>query len=317
MARPRVLVVEPFDPRGMAFLEESAEVVVAQGFGEDALIAQVRDIEGIVVRARGVISERVMKNAPRLKVVGRHGVGVDNVDVEAATRLGVQVVNTPLANMESVAEHVFGVLLGLSKLVVQVDRGLRKGQWRGKEEFRGRELKGKTLGIAGVGRIGTRVAEIARLGFNMEVLYTDVVPNSRVDEIGGRRCSLDELLAESDFVTLHVPLLSETEYLIGKRELALMKPTAYLLNLSRGKVIDENALINALQTGEIAGAGLDVYEVEPLPAESPLLTMENVVITPHMASHTDEALLAMAMVVKDIVRVLQGQPAEFPVNQVS
>jgi len=225
-------------------------------------------------------------------------------------------VNTPLANKESVAEHAIGILLGLSKLIVQVDRGLRGGRWRGETEFRGHELKGKTLGVVGAGRIGTRVAEIARLGFDMDILYQDVVVNSRVEEIGGRRCELDELLSGSDYVTLHVPLTPETEHLIGERELRLMKPTAYLLNLSRGKVVDEAALIDALRTSRIAGAGLDVYEVEPLPSDSPLLRMENVVITPHMSSHTDEALLAMAMVVKDVIEVLHGRPPEFPVNRV-
>lgn len=316
MTELKVLLLEPFDPRGMDLLQESAEVIFARSFDEDTLVEQARDADGIIARARGMISRRVMENASRLKVVGRHGVGVDNIDVEAATELGIQVVNTPLANKESVAEHAIGILLGLSKLVVQVDRGLRRGQWRGKAEFRGNELKGKTLGVVGTGRVGTRVAEIARLGFNMDILYHDVVPNLRVEEIGGRRCELEELLSRSDYVTLHVPLMPETEYLIGERELGLMKPTAYLLNLSRGKVVNEAALIEALQTGQIAGAGLDVYEVEPLPPDSPFLDMENVVITPHMSSHTDEALLSMAMVVKDVMAVLSGQPPEFPVNRV-
>jgi D-3-phosphoglycerate dehydrogenase len=312
----KVLLLEPFDPRGMDLLKESAEVVFARSFDEDTLVEQARDVDGIVARARGTVSRRVMENAPRLKVVGRHGVGVDNIDVEAATELGIQVVNTPLANMESVAEHTIGILLGLSKLIVRVDRGLRRGQWREEAEFRGNELKGKTLGIVGTGRVGTRVAEIASLGFDMDLLYRDVVPNPRVEEIGARRCDLDELLALSDYVTLHVPLIPETEYLIGERELGLMKPTAYLLNLSRGNVVKEAALIDALQTGRIAGAGLDVYEVEPLPSASPFLDMENVVLTPHMSSHTDEALWSMSMVVKDVLAVLGEHPPDFPVNRV-
>ena len=317
MSKPKVLVLEAFDPRGLKYLEEATEVVLARNFDEETLIEQACDVEGIAVRALGMITRHVMENTPRLKVVGRHGVGVDNIDVDAATEFNIQVVNTPQANMESVAEHAMAIMLGLSKLVVQVDRGLRRGQWRGKTEFRGHELKGKTLGIVGVGRIGARVAEIARLGFNMEVCYSDIAPNARVEEIGGRRYDLDELLSQSDYVTLHVPLLPETEYLIGEREFGLMKPTAYLLNLSRGKVVNETALGAALQNGGIAGAGLDVYEVEPLPSDSPLLQMENVVLTPHMSSHTDEALLAMAMVAKDIVAVIQGHTPEFPVNRVN
>jgi D-3-phosphoglycerate dehydrogenase len=316
MAKFKVLLLEPFDPRGMDFLKQSADIVFARGFDEDTLVEDAQDVDAIVARARGMITRRVMENAPRLKVVGRHGVGVDNIDVPAATDLGILVVNTPQANQESVAEHAIGILLGLSKLIVQVDRLLRSGRWRGQTEFRGREVKGKTLGVVGVGRIGARVAEIAGLGLGMKILYSDVMSNPRVDEIGGRRCELDELLAESDYVTLHVPLLPETEHLISTRELGLMKPSACLLNLSRGMVVDEKALADALLAGQIAGAGLDVFEIEPLPPDSPFLTMENVVITPHMSSHTDEALLAMAMVVKDIVAVLEGRPPEYPVNQV-
>lgn len=316
MTKPKVLLTDPFHPQGIELLKETAEVVFARGVDEDTLVEDARDVQGIVVRARGFISRRIMENAPQLKVVGRHGVGVDNVDVGAATALGIWVVNTPLATVEPVAEHAIALMLGLSKLVVRVDRLMRQGKWREQSDFRGRELKGKTLGIVGTGRIGTRVAEIAHLGFNMGILYADVVPNPRVDDLGGRQCSLDELLKESDYVTVHVPLLPETQYLIGERELKLMKPTAYLLNLARGKVVNEAALIAALQSDQIAGAGLDVYEVEPLSPDSPLTRMENVVITPHMSSHTEEALLAMSMVTKDIVAVLKGQSPQFAVNRV-
>lgn len=316
MDKPRVLLIDPFHPQGMDVLKEVAEVVFARAADEDTLLEDVRDVHGIAIRARGSVTRRIMENAPQLKVVGRHGVGVDNVDVNAATELGIWVVNTPLATVEPVAEHALALMLGLSKLVVRVDRLMRRGMWREQADFRGRELRGRTLGIVGTGRIGTRVAEIARGGFNMEILYCDVVPSVRVEELGGRRCPLDDLLKESDYVSIHVPLLPETEYLIGERELKLMKPTAYLLNLARGKVVREAALIAALQSNQIAGAGLDVYEVEPLPADSPLTQMENVVITPHMSSFTEEALLAMSMVSRDIVAVLKGQEPQFAVNRV-
>ncbi len=316
MSKPKVLLLDPFHPRGMELLKEKAEIVFARGIDEDTLVEDARDVQGIAVRARGFISRRVMENAPQLKVVGRHGVGVDNIDIAAATELGIWVVNTPLATVEPVAEHTIALMLALAKLVVRTDRLMRRGKWREQGDFQGRELKGKTLGIIGSGRIGARVAEIARLGFNMEILYSDVRPNARVEELGGRHCPLDDLLKASDFVTLHVPLLPETEHLIGERELNLMKPTAYLLNLARGKVVNEAALIAALQAGRIAGAGLDVYEVEPLPPDSPLLHMENVVLTPHMSSHTEEALVAMSLVTQDIVAVLNGQTPQFPVNRV-
>lgn len=315
MADYRVLLVERIDPRAIELLRTIAEVVYASAFDEETLIRQANDVDGIIFRARGTASRRLMENAPRLKVVARHGVGVDNIDVEAASELGILVVNTPEANNESVAEHTIGIMLALSKLIVRVDRGLRRGQWRAESEFQGSEVRGKTLGIVGAGRIGTRVAEIAHKGLDMHILYCDVVPNHNIEQWGARRCELDELLRDADYVSLHVPLSSETTHLIGERALSLMKPTAYLLNLSRGQVVDERALIHALQTGQIAGAGLDVFETEPLPPDSPLTTMENVVITPHMASHTREALLAMAMVVSDVIAVLQGHAPRFPVNR--
>jgi len=232
--KPKVLLLGSIHPQGLEVLQEATEVVFARGVDEDTLIEDVHDVQGIVVRAQGMISRRVMEHAPQLKVIGRHGAGVDNIDVDAATELGIWVVNTPLATVEPVAEHTIALMLALSKLVVRTDRLMRRGKWREEADFRGRELKGRTLGVVGAGRIGARVAEIARLGFNMAVLYSDVRPNAHVEELDGRRCSLDDLLQQSDFVTLHVPLLPETEYLIGERELKLMKPSAYLLNLARG-----------------------------------------------------------------------------------
>ena len=312
----KVLLVESIDQRAVALLSAVAEVVVAKGYDEAALLEQCRDVDGMIIRAQGVASRKLMENCPRLKVVGRHGVGLDNIDVEAATDLGVWVVYTPLANNESVAEHAITMLVALSKQLFKADRAFRQGYWRGRFEFHGNEVRGKTLGIVGVGRVGSRLAEIARRGFEMQILYYDVVPNRKVEEeLGGRRCELDEVLSQSDCVSLHVPLIPATEHLIGAKQLALMKPSAFLLNLSRGKVVDEKALIEALQGGKIAGAGLDVFETEPLPQDSPLLKMDNVIVTPHMASHTKEGLLAMAMVARDIIAVLQGQKPEFPANQ--
>ena len=310
----KVLLVEKIDQRAVDLLSQVAEITYGRAFDEATLMDQAREVDGIVLRAQGKATRRLMENAPRLKVAARHGVGVDNIDVEAATDLGIQVVNTPLANMESVAEHAFGILLDLSKVICKVDRGLRKGVWREKSEFNGTEARGKTLGIVGAGRVGARVAEIGIKGFDMKVLYRDVVSNPRLDALGARRCELDELLSQSDYVSLHVPLLPETDHLIGRRELALMKPTAFLLNISRGQVVDQEPLVEALKAGRIAGAGLDVFEVEPLPPDNPFKDMDNVIITPHMASHTREGLLAMAMVVKDVIAVLEGRPPEFPVN---
>ena len=315
MAEFKVLLVDRIDQRAIDLLGEMAEVMIAKSSDEAALLDLVGDVDGIVIRANGAITRRIMEGAPRLKVVGRHGVGMDNVDVAAATELGIWAVFTPQANLESVAEHAIGMLVVLSKQIVKADRALRRGYWQGRFEFHGNEVMGKTLGIVGVGRIGGRLAEIARVGFSMDLLYYDVVANPFVEKLGARRCELDELLTHSDYVSIHVPLMPSTEHLIGKRELALMKPTAYLLNLARGKVVDEPALIEALQAGRIAGAGLDVFEAEPPAADNPLWQMDNVVVTPHMAAHTQEGLFNMAMVVKDIMAVLQGQPPQFPFNR--
>lgn len=315
MAKFKVLLVEDIDHRAVALLSAVADVSVASGFDPETLLRETRDKHGMIFRAQGFAGRELMEACPSLKVVARHGVGVDNIDMTAATELGVQVVNTPLANNESVAEQTMGMLICLSKRIMEADRALRRGDWKARFQLTGQEVKGKTLGVVGSGRVGSRLAEMAHWGFGMNVVYRDVVPNARLEkELGARRLELDELLAESDYVSLHVPLLPETDKMIGRRELALMKPTAYLLNLSRGSVVDEAALIEALQKRTIAGAGLDVYEVEPVSPDNPLFKLDNVVCSPHMASLTKEGIFAMAMVVKDVMAVLEGRAPEFPVN---
>jgi D-3-phosphoglycerate dehydrogenase len=316
VAKYKVLLVEDIDHRAVALLSAVADVTVASGFDPETLLRETRDKHGMIFRAQGEATRTLMEACPHLKVVARHGVGVDNIDVKAATELGVQVLNTPLANNESVAEQAMGMLIGLSKRIFEADRALRAGDWKARFRLTGLEVKGKTLGIVGSGRVGSRLAEMGRLGFGMNLLYRDVVRSEKLEkELGARRVELDELLAESDYVSLHVPLLPETEKMIGKRELGLMKPTAYLLNLSRGPVVDEAALIEALQQRKIAGAGLDVYEIEPVKPDNPLLKLDNVVLSPHMASLTSEAVFSMAMVVTDVMAVLEGRTPEFPVNR--
>jgi len=314
--KPVVLLYEAIHPDGLALLEEQAEVRYAPGWSEEEVLPILRDVAGIIIRANGRITRRLMEHAPRLKVVGRHGVGLDNVDVAAATDLGIYVVNTPQANAEAVAEHTLGLMIALFKHIVAGDRELRAGNWDARYRLVGHELKGCTLGVVGCGRIGSRVAQMAHAAFDVHILYHDAVPRPELEaRLGAKRLGLEELLQRADCVTLHVPLTPATRELIGERELALMKPTAFLINTSRGPVVDEAALIQALQAGRIAGAALDVYATEPLPTDSPLLDVENVIVTPHMAAHTVEALRNMSLVAKDVIAVLEGREPAHWVNR--
>jgi D-3-phosphoglycerate dehydrogenase / 2-oxoglutarate reductase len=314
MTKPVVLLYEPIHARAVELLEQHAIVRMASRLEEDALLQMVTDVEGIIIRANGKVTRRLMQAAPRLKVVARHGTGVEAIDRKAAAELGIAVVNTPEANVESVAEQCVAMMINLAKRIVQADKVFRGGDWAARYRLTGVELFGKTLGVIGIGRIGYRVAEICHLGFKMPVLYCDVIPNSRAEgSLGAIRVELDELLGRSDIVSVHLPLVPATSHLIGVSALHTMKSGAFLINSSRGAVVDQDALIQALQQGWIAGAGLDVFDPEPLPADSVLLKLDNVVVTPHMAAHTDEALLRMAMVVEDVIAVIEGRPPKNPV----
>lgn len=314
MAKPVVLLYEQIHKDALAILEEKAEIRWAESLQEDALLKQVADVEGIIIRANGKVSRRLMEAAPRLKVVGRHGVGVEAIDRQAAADMGIGVVNTPEANVESVAEQCLGMMIVLAKRILRADKALRAGDWQARYRLIGDELLGKTLGIVGFGRIGQRVAALCHTALAMPVLYYDVTDYPEAEaELGARRVSLNDLLETADFVSVHVPLLPETRGLIDEEALRRMKPKAYLINTSRGPVVDQAALVHALQEGWIAGAGLDVFDPEPLPSDSPLLKLDNVVITPHMASHTNEALLRMAEVVTDVLAVIEGRAPKYPV----
>jgi len=314
MSKPVVLLYEPIHQKALEVLKAGAEVRMAASLEEDALLGQVADVDGIIIRANGRVSRRLMQAAPRLKVVARHGVGVEAIDRQAAAERGITVVNTPAANDESVAEQCVAFMIVLAKRILESDRALRAGDWQARYRLIGAEVQGKTLGLVGFGKIGQRVAAICRNGLGMPILYHDVVAYAQAERaLGARRVPLEELLQESDFVSLHLPLLPATQALIGEAALRRMKPSAFLINTARGPVVDQAALVRALREKWIAGAGLDVYDPEPLPPDSPLLQMDNVVLSPHMASHTDEALLRMAMVVTDVLAVIEGRAPESPV----
>lgn len=314
MTRPVVLLYESMHKDAIELLRTKCEVRFATSLDEEQLIHDVQDVDGIIIRANGMVSRRLMEHAPRLKVVARHGAGIEAIDLAAAKDRGIVVVNTPDASTESVAEHCIGLMIALAKKILPADRALRKGKWDARYELTGNELLAKSLGLVGFGRIGQRVAEIAVKAFQMKAAYSDIVPYPNAEAtLNARRLTLDELLSRVDFVSVHVPYLPTTHGLIGARELACMKRSAYLINTARGAVVDEAALLSALQEHRIAGAALDVFASEPIARTSPLLSVENVIVSPHMASHTEEALRRMAMVVEDVMRVLDGQAPTFPV----
>lgn len=319
--KPVVLLYEPIHAEALMLLREGADVAFAESLDEGYLVSAVAEasVDGIIIRANGRVTRPIMEASPQLKVVGRHGVGVEHIDRQAAAQLGVVVVNTPEANVESVAEHCVGMMIALAKRLLLADHALRDGDWDARYRLTGSELAGKTLGVVGFGRIGQRVGRLCRAAFDMSVLYYDVVDYPEASaQLDARRLPLKEVLAASDFVSVHVPLLPGTQGLIGADELRAMQPHAYLINTARGPVVNQTALLQALQEGWIAGAGLDVFDPEPLPPSSPpsrlLLGLDNVIVSPHMAAHTEEALLRMAMVVSDVLAVIEGRQPRFPVD---
>lgn len=257
------------------------------------------------------MDDALLNEFPKLKIIARYGVGYDNVDVEACTRRGIYVTHTPGVLSHSVAELTIGLMLCLSRKIIQADKYVRT-EWAKLEKLpnllKGMDLHGKILGIIGLGRIGYQVAVRAK-AFGMEIMYYDVERKRDAEEnLGAHYASLETLLRKADFISLHVPLTSETRGLIGERELKLMKPTAYLINTSRGPVVDEEALYRALKEGWIAGAGLDVFSREPLPLNSPLTSLENVILTPHVGTYTAETRRAMAlMCIENVRAALMGE----------
>ncbi len=313
----RILLYEPMHEAGTSLLERHGIVRVAPALDEATLVSAVRDADAIVIRANGKVSRAVIEAAPKLKVVGRHGVGLENVDVGAATERGICVVYTPEANSESVAEHFVLLALTLSKRFLESDQDLRAGKWNVRYEHIGRELYGKTLGVVGFGRIGRATARICHRGFGMPVLYSDVVgaPPEVEAETRARRVSLEELLHTADYVSMNLPLTPQTRHIIGREQIRMMKPTAYLCNLGRGPLWDEKAVLEGLEQRRIAGAGTDVFEEEPTAKDNPLFRRRDFVCTPHMAAHTEEAMRRMSLVAEDIVAVLQGKEPRWPANR--
>ncbi len=313
---PKILVTDPIHEDALERLKELGEVVVLEDADEEEIAEHVKDADAWVVRSGTKVTRDLIEKAERLKVIARAGVGVDNIDVEAATEKGILVVNAPESSSIAVAEHTIGLMLALARKIPQADRSVRRGEWR-RKDFMGVELAGKTLGLVGLGRIGQQVAKRAK-AFEMEVLaYDPYIPERVARELGVELVDdLHELLERADFVSLHVPLTDETEGLIGEEELKRMKPTAFLINCARGPIVDEDALLKALKEGWIAGAALDVYWEEPPGEDHPLYELEEeTVLTPHIAGSTAEAQRAAGLIVaREIERVLSGEIPENVVN---
>jgi D-3-phosphoglycerate dehydrogenase / 2-oxoglutarate reductase len=308
-SKPTVLLVEPLASWAEAVLAEQAYVAHFSAYDEDTLTREIVDADGVIIRAKGHLTQKVLAAASRLRVIGRHGTGVDHIDLNAAVRQGIMVVNTPEANYRSVAEFTVGLILALCRRIPEAEQFVRaEHPWREADRLVGSQLYGKVVGIVGMGRVGRAVAQICGAGLGMEILYYDYQGRywSAPPNVTAALCTLDTLLARSDIVTLHVPLRPATWHLLHAQRIKQMQPSALLINTSRGAIVDEEALVAALERQALAGAALDVMEIEPL-VGSRLQQLPNVVLTPHIASYTEEAFRAMGEVVFDVLRVLNGE----------
>lgn len=303
-ARPlRVVLSDALSPAGVEVLAAEPDLVVddLSSVSPEELRERLPGAAGLIVRSGTTVDEALLAKADELRVIGRAGVGVDNIDLAAAARGGIAVLNAPSGNTHSTAELAFALLLALARRIPEADRSVRGGGWE-RSRLRGGQLHGKTLGILGAGRIGAEVGRRAR-AFGMSVLVHDpYLPDGRAAEMGAERVGLAELLERSDALTIHAPLTEETRGIIGAAELARMREGALLVNAARGGMVDEAALVDALRSGRLGGAALDVFEREPLPADHPLLSLERTVLTPHLGAATAEAQRAVAVEIAENVR---------------
>lgn len=321
--KPKVFVTRRIPTPGPEILEEYCEVDVFLGEyppRKEEILKGVRGKDALLCLLTEKIDRDIMDAAPNLKVISSFSVGYDHIDVAEATRRGIYVTYTPGVLTEATADFAWTLLMAAARRIVEADRVVRTGNWKvawGPTILLGDDVYGKTLGIVGLGRIGTAIAQRAK-GFNVKTIYFDTIraPLEKEKELGIDYVPLDRLLEESDFVSVHVPLMKETHHLFGEAQFRRMKRTAFLINTSRGAVVDEKALAKALQEKLIAGAALDVFEKEPTDPDNPLLSMDNVVLAPHIASATKEARSKMSEVsAKNLIAVLKGEMPLFLVNK--
>ena len=310
---PKVLITDNVASEGIDLLQKRVPVDIKRGLSPDELIATIPDYDALVVRSETKVTELVIAAGENLKVVARAGIGVDNIDLDAATRAGVAVVNAPIGNTVAAAEHTMALMLALARNVPQAYASMKKGQWQ-RSAFMGIEVRNKTLGIIGLGRVGSEVARRAA-SFGMRLIAFDpfVAPDFAA-RLGVAVMSLDELLPQADFITLHTPLTPGTSKLISAPQLAKMKPGARLINVARGELVDEEAVLDALENEHLGGAALDVFTNEP-PGDLPLLKHPRLVATPHLGASTEEAQREVAIeAAEQVLAVLDGQPARNTVN---
>ena len=311
--RKRVLVTDEISEEGIEILRKESHVDIRVGLKPKEIIAVIGDYEALMVRSQTRVTADIIEAGKNLQVIARAGVGIDNVDVEAATRCGIVVVNAPTGNTVSAAEHTIALLLALARNIPQANVVLKSGVWK-RNEFMGTELRGKTLGIIGLGNVGSEVAKRAQ-GFEMKLLGIDpLVSLEYAKKLGVTLVELEQLLRESDFITMHIPLTAQNRDMIGAKELALVKPTVRIINTARGGLIDEKELVKAIREKRVAGAAIDVFEKEPC-TKSILFGEDNIIVTPHLGASTTEAqVLAARDVAEQIVDVFKGQPARSAIN---
>jgi len=319
MRMAKILITEPVNEKGIGYLKKQGyEVVMGSGPSEETLLKEAKGCDGVLTR-NGKFTERVLRECQdTLKVVSMHGVGVDGIDVDAATKLGIQITNAAKSNQSSVAEYAIGLILMLAKRSIDYNNGTKQGNMHEARKLYGSDVRGKRLGIIGMGNIGTQVAKIAHDGLAMDVIaYSRHVDGHKQEDFYLLTADMDEVFREADFLSLHLPGSKSTHHLIGKEQLSLMKESAFLINTGRGEVIVEEDLIQILKEKKIQGAALDVFEGNLPEADNPLLSMENVIVTPHTAAFTTEALERMSyQAALGIVETLEGRPVTYPVNKI-
>jgi D-3-phosphoglycerate dehydrogenase len=317
MTTKKVLVTDFVDKKGIELLKTGAEVIYLPELPDRTFLGEVGQVHAILVRGVIKINHEAIEKGKNLQIVAKHGVGVDNIDIEACTEKGIVVTNTPAANSESVVEHTLGLMLSVSRYIAIADRLLRQGKLAKRENYTGVELMGKTLGVIGMGRIGAELARKCKVALDMPIVCFDpYMTKERATQLGYNKVEkVGDLLAESDFVSICTPLTKETANLIGAKEMALMKPTSFLINCARGGIVDEAALYDCLSQKKIAGAGFDTFVIEPPPANHPLLSLDNFVATNHFGGITKDAMVRMATTgAEEILRVLKGQKPLYALN---